>query len=282
MYVVAPWNKPVYYVFAAVPAAAIFLLWRYFRRDKEIVFGAAFFATMLLPVLQFFPFGPVISADRYTYLSSVGVFIILAVCARRLWRRLGSASRGVMTICAVCAVLLLAATARVRCAVWKDGVSLWSDTFSKQPQAPSALGNLCGAYMQAGMNREAEACLFQAIRTYPGTADNYYNLGLLYARSNDSARAREYFDRTLGLAPCHASALNSIGNLYLAKGKSPEALHYYGRAVRCDNVHAAAYLNLGDLALLRKDKAAAVSFYEKAIMADPADEKTRALLKTLR
>lgn len=272
-------GKPALYCFSAGTLAVMFLLWKYFRRDKEIIFGAAFFAIMLLPVLQFFPVGPVIiSADRYTYLASIGIFIIGAVCARRLWRRLGPAHRGITAICAISAVLALAVTARVRCAVWKDGVSLWRDTLRKQPQAAPALINLCGAYIQANMTNEAEVCLSQAILIYPENDDNYYNLGFLYARNKEFAKAQEYFAQTLKISPCHAPALNNMGNIYLLKGETAKATQYYTQAAQCDSAYAAAYLNLGKLALSRKDTPGAILFYGKALSADPADKETRALL----
>ena len=282
MYVSLPGGKPGFYAFCAAAAAGLFLLWKYFRRDRQVIFGAAFFIVMLLPVLQFFPFGPVISADRYTYLSSAGIFMIAVVCARRAWQRSGRAARGALAVCALCAVMTLTVTARVRCAVWKDGVSLWSDTLARQPKAAPALINLCGAYMQADMNPEAAACFSQGIRLSPQHDENYYNLGLLYVRNKDIAKAEGYFRRTLSLSPCHAPALNNLGNIYMLHHDDGNAALYYARAAECDKAYAPAYLNLGKLALSHKDTAGAVSFYGKALRADPADKDTRALLGTLR
>ncbi|MDO8803443.1 MAG: tetratricopeptide repeat protein [Elusimicrobiota bacterium] len=278
----APAGKTVFYAFAAGTPAVMFLLWKYLRRDKEIIFGAAFFVVMLLPVLQFFPFGQVISADRYTYLSSIGIFIIGAVSARRLWRRLGPAHRGIMAVCAVSAVLVLAVAARVRCAVWKDGVSLWSDTLRKQPLAAPALTNLCDAYLQANMIGEAAACLSQATRRDPGNNNNHYNVCRMFLQNREFDRAEECFTQMLKVSPCHAAAHNYLGDICLFGGRAAEAARYYTRAVQCDDTYAPAYLNLGKLALSGKDTAKAVSFYEKALSAEPADKETRALLNSLR
>ena len=282
MYVQVPGGRPVYFALAAGALTGITLLWAYFRRDRRLVFGAAFFITMLLPVLQLFPFGPVLSADRYTYLSSIGVFIAAAACARRAWRTSNPVSRRIAAACAIIAVMALTVTARVRCAVWKDGVSLWSDTLKKQPQAIVPFVNLCGAYIAAGRDNEAALCLSQAIRRYPGNDDNYYNLGFLAARRGEFGKAEECFARVLLITPCHAPALNNMGNIYLLKGKAGEAARYYTQASQCDSSYSAAYLNLGKLALSDKDTAKAVFFYEKALRADPADKATRALLNTLR
>lgn len=269
MYVLPPGGKPAAYMFAAGAVAGMGLLWTRFRRDKVVVFGAAFFAVMLLPVLQFIPFGPVISADRYTYMSSIGIFIIGTVYARRIWRGLGHAGRQAGVVAAVCVVLVLSTASRTRCAVWKDGVSLWSDTLRKQPEALLAFVNLCGAYIQAGMTADAESCLSLAIRKYPGNDDNYYNLGFLYAQIREFAKAEKCFAMTLDITPCHAAALNNMGNLRLIKGDAAGAADYYARAVKCDGEYAAAYSNLAKLALLRGDTAAAAQFYKKEHAVSP-------------
>ncbi|MDP2866481.1 MAG: tetratricopeptide repeat protein [Elusimicrobiota bacterium] len=282
MYVVPPGGKPVIYIFAAGTLAGMFLLWKYFRSDKEIVFGAAFYVVMLLPVLQFFPFGGAISFDRFTYLSSIGIFIVGAVCARRLWRRPGYSYRSIAVVCTISAVLALAVTARVRCAVWKDGVSLWSDTLLKQPRAPYALTNLCDAYLRADMAGEAAACVYRSIQIYPENNNNRYNMCRLLFLNKEFDGAEKCFAQTLKLSPCHAPALNYLGEICFHKGEAEKAAQYYARAAQCDGAYTAAYLNLVKLALLRKDKAKAVQYYEKALSSEPADKNIRALLNAMR
>ncbi len=284
LYISAPGGRPVIYSFAAAALAGIFLLWKYFRRDREIVFGAAFFAVLLLPVLQFFPFGQALSADRYTYLSSIGVFTALAALARGLLRRLrpGSPYKAMLAACAAAAVLLLTATARLRCAVWKDGISLWTDTLRGQPRAGLALLNLCDAYLSANRTAQAEACVSEAILRYPGDDNHRYNLCRLLEQKKDFPKAEECFAQILKISPCHAASLNYLGDICLLKGQPVKAADYYARAIKCDGGFAAAYLALGKLALERNDKPAAVRYYEKALSSEPADKHTRELLGSLR
>lgn len=282
LYSSAPGGKPAIYGLAAGAAAGMSLLWKYFRRDKEIVFGAAFYALMLLPVLQFFPFGPVISADRYTYLSSIGIFIIAAAAARRAWRRLSPVYRKVSAVCAVCAVLTLTTTSRLRCAVWKDSVSLWTSAMQKEPPGDYGISNLCDAYLQADMTNEAAACISRAIRVYPGNNDHHYNACRLLVQINEPAKAEACFTKMLAVSPCHAAALKYLGDIYLRKGETAKAERHYARSAQCDSSYAAAYLNLAKLALSRKDKTRAAFFYGKALSAEPADKEIRALLEAVR
>lgn len=281
-YIAAPGGAAAIYGLAALACAALFALWKYYRRDKELVFGAAFYVLLLLPVLQFFPFGPVLSADRYTYLSSLGIFFILAAAGLRLWPRLRPAQRGALGACALAAVLTLTVTARVRCGVWRDSVSLWTDTLSKQPPADYLLMNLCDAYLLAGRTGEAEACVGRAIQLYPANNNHHYNACRLFLQLGELDRAEACFGKMLAVSPCHAQALGYLGDTLRLKGRAAAAEQSYGRAARCDNNYAPAYLGLARLALARKDKASAAAFYAKALAAEPADKEILAGLNALR
>ena len=282
MYVQPPGGEKFIYVFAAVAVAAAGLLWRYYRRNKAVMFGAGFYAAMLLPVLQFFPFGPVISADRYTYLSSLGVFIAASAAAAGLWPGAGLFPRRALVFAAVLAALTLTLTARVRCAVWKDGVSMWSDTLRKQPSAGPALVGLCAAYLHDGQEAKAGACLAEAVRRYPEKDDNFYHLGLLAARRGDLAGARKNFERVLELNGRHALALFSLGDLALHKGDAALAERLYLRSAEYDGAFAPALLRLGGIAVSRKDKAKALLYFERALAVNPADQKARRFISSLR
>lgn len=244
MYVTAPGGKAGLYAIAAATGLLLLLLARFFRKDREIVFGAGLAAVALLPVLQFLPFGPVITADRYTYVSSVGFFLLLAVAGRRAWAEAGPRWRAGLGACAVAAVFALTAAARARCAVWENGITLWSDTLRKQPAAPLALVNLCGAYLQHGLKPKARACLRRAIETYPEDKNSYYNLGFLEAGEGGFPEAERLFLKTLELEPCHPPALNNLGNLQLLNKNAAEAREYYRRALACDKDYSPARQNL--------------------------------------
>lgn len=282
MYVAAPWGRAGIALFAALAVAAGLALWKYARRDKEVVFGAAFFTLTLLPVLQFFPFGPVISADRYTYLSSIGIFGAAAVLGRRLWLRTGPLQRRALAVCAACAVLTLAVTARVRCGVWKDGLSLWSDTVRKQPAAGPALANLCGAYLKAGLRRDAEACLSLGLRTDPGRVENHCNMCYLLYSLGRYDEAESYCLSALRIEPRYANAVNKLGDIYLAKGETEKARQHYGWTILCDRNHPSAYRSLGELALKRGEKDTAAMFFGKALEVDPSDGKARKALEAIK
>jgi len=282
MYVLPRGGEAAMYVWAAGALAAAALLWTRFRRNKEVMFGAGFYVVMLLPVLQFFPFGPVISADRYTYLSSLGLFVCVYAAGAAAWARVGEGERKALALSVLLVAVTLTVAARVRCGVWKDSVTLWSDTLDKQPSAGPAMLGLCNAYLKSGMDKQGEACLDEAIQLYPGQADSYYNLGILAAKKGDFTGARQYFEHALTLNEKHALSLYSLGNLALMKKETAKAERLYLRAVECESGLAPALRGLGGLAVSRRENAKALRYYELALAADPADAKTKELVESLR
>ncbi|HNW43271.1 MAG TPA: tetratricopeptide repeat protein [Elusimicrobiales bacterium] len=269
MYVLPLGGAKGMYLIAAAAAVGAALLWHYGRGNKAVMFGAAFYAVMLLPVLQFFPFGPVVAADRYTYLSSVGVFIAAAAAGAGAWARAGGRARKILVFATVIVALVFTVTARVRCAVWRDGVSLWSDTLRRQPSSGQALVGLCSAYLQAG-RPEAEGCLRAAIERYPEKDDNFSNLGMLLARRGDLAAAQPYFEAAVKLNPAHALALYSLGRIALVKKDAALAERLFLRSAAADAAFAPVWRELAGLALGRKDKVKARLYSERALAADPA------------
>lgn len=264
---------------AALAAGAYFFAYR--RKDRELTFCIALFLLLLLPVLQFFPFGPVISADRYTYLSSIGLFAGAALLGRRAWLQAGTARRYLLAAAALMAVLSLSVAARVRCGVWKNDFSLWSDTLEKQPRAGLALGNLCAAYYHAGMYADAEACLALSIKRFPNAALNYGNMcGLLYTRG-ELREAGRYCQKALELDPLQTSPAVTLGDILRDSGEADKAGEYYRRALSRDRYCIPAYLGLASLEAGSGNTKGAAEIYAKALEMDPSADAARNALLSL-
>ncbi|HNB82033.1 MAG TPA: glycosyltransferase family 39 protein, partial [Chitinophagaceae bacterium] len=130
--------------------AALFLLFKY-RRDRIIVFGSLFFLISLVPVLQFKSFGAAFMAERYTYLSSVGLFLIMLHVLLR-YRPLSGIYGTVLPI------LLVAVYAWLcwqRTSLWRDERNLLLDADKKYPSVyvKNVLGNWYGQQGQLDSGR---------------------------------------------------------------------------------------------------------------------------------
>ena len=86
--------------------------------------GWIWYLTALLPVIGLLQAGQQASADRFTYVALIGIFIIVA------WGAVDVASRWRVSLAAVrmaalAVVVLSSVLARHQLAYWSDSVSLW-------------------------------------------------------------------------------------------------------------------------------------------------------------
>ena len=142
---------------------------------------------LLAPVSGIVLAGRHVAADRYTYLSGLGLTVLLgggavwALLPRRpAWRAAGA-------VAALLILLSLGALAWQQTRVWRDSESLWRHAVAVQGDCVSCLNNLARALMggdSADARRparlaEAEALLRRAVALRPDHPGPYRNLGAL-------------------------------------------------------------------------------------------------------
>jgi protein O-mannosyl-transferase len=134
----------IYFVYPVAAALLIWVVWRFFRRDREVVFGVLFFFANIALLLQFIPVGGAIIADRYSYLPYIGLFFIAGVKLSNLSARSDSGQGAKIGLGIFGAYLIyLSVLSYERCKVWYDGMSLWRNVIEIEPErAPNGYNNL--------------------------------------------------------------------------------------------------------------------------------------------
>jgi len=241
-----PAGAPVALAAAAIAAVAVIVGRTRFRAG---VLAAGFYLATVALVLQLFPVGGAVAADRYSYLPAVGFSIAIAagIGAMR-FRQVGLAI-------AVSAGLLLMWGSAARCAVWHDGFVLWDDVVSKHPDAALALHNRGVARADRGDHRGAIADYDAAIAASPRYADAWANRGGSEADLGELDRAIADLGEAIRLDPQRATYRFNLGLALGDKGRWDEAVRSLGEAIRLKPDFAAAYLNRG-LALGQMGRAA--------------------------
>ncbi|HBG46701.1 MAG TPA: hypothetical protein DDW94_06880 [Deltaproteobacteria bacterium] len=142
-------------------AVSVLAFW---KGSPLVRFFYAWFWLWLLPTSNIIPL-PVYYADRYMYLSAIGLFILFGLGMRKAATnfRLEKAA----TIAAVLIVLALALLAFSRQNVWRNEVAFWEDAARKSPMQERVRLNLGYAYEMRGRYDEAEREYRECIRIYP-------------------------------------------------------------------------------------------------------------------
>ncbi len=276
------------------------------KYTNKIIFGFLFFLIILLPVLQIIPVGHAVAADRYTYLSYIGIFYILGeglyfLFAKKLIGK--EYIRDISVAAIILVVLFFSYLTFSRCKVWTDSLTLWNDVISKFPNSSLAHNNLGNTYKDMGNFEKAIEYYTNAIKYEPDYAMAFYNRGTVYNDigeidkalddltnaikfdpklsqaynnrgfnymiKNDFDKAIEDFNASLKARAENAEALNNRATAYLRKGEIDRALKDYSDAIKINPEFAEIYLFRGNAYMQIGEAGIAISDYSKAIELKP-------------
>ncbi|PIR17781.1 MAG: hypothetical protein COV46_02730 [Deltaproteobacteria bacterium CG11_big_fil_rev_8_21_14_0_20_49_13] len=102
-------------------------------------------------------------------------------------------------------------------------------------------------FFSEGKYDEALSKFIEAETKNPNDPVIYNNIGLIYKKKNDFAKAESFYKRAIQLKPNYPECLNNLGVLKTSSGDPLEAVIYLKRAIVADNTYADAYFNLGVL-----------------------------------
>jgi tetratricopeptide (TPR) repeat protein len=244
------------------------------RRNRTILFGLAFFFINIMLVLQVFTLGRAVTAERYTYLPYIGLFLALA-----WWidERPAPRSAGAVLKALVAAVLLLLVPVSLfqtwkRCDVWQNSGVLWSDTIQEYPRRIVDAYVNRGHYYMYGKEKRFDAALAdfdQAIALNPRVAKVWFNKAVLLATMDRIDSALVCYDRAVEIKPDYSTALNNRGGLRLQKGDLAGAAADYSQSIAAAPGYRDAYANRAMVYSMMQQYEKSVADSRRAIELDP-------------
>jgi len=247
------------------------------RRSYPYFFvGWFWYVGMLVPVLGLSSVGAHCRADRYTYLSQIGLYLALVWGAMRLsesW----PIRRWVLGIgSALVLVALMACTWR-QTGYWQDSKTLWEHALACDPKNVMAHYCLGVALDQTDDTAAAAAQYRQALERDPNDRNLYSGprtqshngLGNIAARKGDIADAIAHHRQALELDEKFAPAHMNLGALLAKNGDFDEAMIHLNRCVELTPNDATIYFSLG-IALAQQGRTdEAIANYRRAVLANP-------------
>lgn len=122
-------------------ALGVLLIW-IARRSPLAAVGALWALVALLPFNSVFPETDLLAADRYLYIPSIGMALVLAGACAWLMKRHLVAARATAVVLGLYVTAGFAWSAHERTQVWSSTETLWRDTLEKQPSSYVARMNL--------------------------------------------------------------------------------------------------------------------------------------------
>ncbi|MBS1645877.1 MAG: tetratricopeptide repeat protein [Bacteroidetes bacterium] len=258
VYAVPDFSKNVFsYGYALLFLALTLYVW--IQKNKVLQAAWLCFVVILLPVLQFVPNANAVVADRYAYVSSSVVFILLVLAIEK-----NISSQKSKTVLSALAFLFFSLLCYQRCKIWTNDQTLFSDVLSKNPYSHTAYTNLGMYYLKNNQAQPALNNLQQAASLNPKSALILTNYAWALAINGQTEAALPILFQSLDEAPLYFKTWNNLGvvlgikgflhaglkSLLFAQKLSPESADlYYNIAI--------TYGRLGQIQV-------ALSYYQKA------------------
>ncbi len=118
--------------------------------------------------------------------------------------------------------------------------------------------------MKAGQHKQAISQFNKIVKSNPGLAGPYTNLGMLYLKIDSLDQAEQALLKAVELNPKNVIGYNYLGIVYRSKGRFDDAEKAYLKALEINSNYNYAHLNLGILYdLYKADLPKALSHYQK-------------------
>lgn len=213
---------------------------------KKIPFlfiGWFWYLGTLIPVIGLVPVNAPM-ADRYTYLPSIGIAIILAWGVPLLFPN-KNIRKKILFPSAIFIILIFIILTYKQCKYWRNSVTLFNHSLQIAENNVLAQTNLVSALHEEGRGAEAISIYNRLIHLRPHVAEFYYNRGNVYADQRQYAKAIEDYDQAIRFNPEYLDAYNNRGTVFEAIGQYQKAIEDCSTAIRI-NPDYIAYFNRGN------------------------------------
>jgi hypothetical protein len=127
----------IFYASPFIALGLFFLIYKSLKVSRLYVFGFLFYFVNIILVLQFLSVGPALMADRYTYVSYIGLAFIGGMEFDRLYNSKKVFANSIKSLVAGLLIIygiVFAFLTYQRTHVWKNSNTLWTDVIEKFPE----------------------------------------------------------------------------------------------------------------------------------------------------
>ncbi|MCF8296498.1 MAG: tetratricopeptide repeat protein [Saprospiraceae bacterium] len=216
------------------------------KKQKEFAFGLAFFVLNIAFLVKLFdiPKGNYLMADRYSYIPSIGIFIIIAWAFIYLADKFKKQRTTYLVVLSIY-IIILGISTNVRTKIWENSTSLWTDVIENYP-------GYTFAYNMRGMDRVARqdyqggvADFQESINLNPNIPDGYMNIGMVYMNTGNPEGAIDIFSKAIEKIDTLAQAYFYRGYIEFQTNNFQKAIDDFDKNLELKPNNATSLLNRG-------------------------------------
>ncbi|MCE5210493.1 MAG: tetratricopeptide repeat protein [Deltaproteobacteria bacterium] len=187
------------------------------RRWPYLFAGWFWYAVALLPVIGIIPGGYNAMADRYVYLPSIGIAIMMAWGVPLLFKS-ENLCKKILFPAALAFLIIMSVLTWKQCGYWRDSLTLFSHALHVNSHNYHAHINVASYLVKENNFKEALYYYDKAIEIKPDKADAYNNRGIVYAKMGRYQLAIDDFNKAISLQPDNANIFTNRATFYLNQG----------------------------------------------------------------
>jgi tetratricopeptide (TPR) repeat protein len=255
-------------VSAVLLAATTILIFRFAKDHRYLVTGWLWYLGTLVPVIGLVQVGQQAMADRYSYITLTGLFIIIAWGLPDLlagWRY----KKIALTLSALLIILVMSICTHFQLRHWQNSLTLFQHALDVTEDNYIAHFHIADSLCEQNKSDEAISYYQKYLRRMPNDPEALNNLGIALSKQGKFDEAIKCFIEALRIKPGTATAHTNMGHILALRGSLDEAAVHLAEALRLDPQSAQAHYYLGQVLVQRGKIGEAITHFEKVLRLKP-------------
>jgi len=219
-------------------------------------------------------------ADRYAYVATMPLFVMMAYALTRLWASTRTVVRlplrNILLMFCAGAVLALAVVSWRLCQAWRDNETLITHAVESGALSRARyLVSLGSIREQTQRLNEAESCYREAVQLAPQMPEALTRLGAFLFHHGHSVEGQAWLERSILIDPTYFVGHHDLGVVLARQGKLDEALRQYETALRINPYYIEARCNLALVLAEEGRSAEAAEQFTRVLQGDPGNARAQ-------
>jgi tetratricopeptide (TPR) repeat protein len=244
------------------------------RQQPYLLVGWLWFVGTLVPVIGLIWGGWHAMADRYMYIPSIGLFIMVAWGVHE-WTRHWRHQVVILAAVGTVAVLFSTALTRRQLACWKDSETLFRHAIAVTENNYEAHQYLGFVLKREGRFDEAMVQFNEVLKMAPDNLAAHTCLGDALVLTGHRDEGVRELETAIRLDPTYADAHGFLANALSMQQRDDEAIRQYEEAIRLNPDFPAAHNNLGTILWKQGRLQEARDHFSEAVRLRPGDARFR-------
>lgn len=250
------------------------------HRYPYLVVGWLWFIISLLPVIGIIQIGEQSMADRYTYIPTIGLFIMVSWGLPDLLRGFQQ-KRLILCLLSSVIILSMATMTWIQLKYWRNSITLFQHSQQVAGDNYIVHDSLGSAYYNQHNYDMAILEYKNVLRLNPYYAGGHHKLGMAFAMKNTNEEAIKELKIAVQFTPDNPVYHNDLGYALAYKGDIAGAINEFQEAIRLDQDYFDAHRNIGFAFYNTGRYNEAIHEFQQALDIYPANEEIVNILKVL-